>query len=59
MCSKARPAQLNLKQAAKGGVLVKVKFCIAFFIALVFKWKEAKPYERASHHSQVWTIVWS
>ena len=58
-CSRVRPAQLNLKRAEKGGVIVKMKFLIALFIAPVFKWKEAKAYKRAYNHSQVWTILWT
>lgn len=37
--SKARPAQLNLKQAEKGRVIVKKLFLIALFITPIFKWK--------------------
>lgn len=41
---KVRPPQLNRKWAEKGGVVVKMKFLVALFMAPIFKQKEIKPY---------------
>lgn len=55
-CSKARPAQLSLKKAEKGGAIVKMKFLVALFIAPVLNGRR-QSHTNEPNHNQVWTIL--